>query len=338
MVGEMAVATLDSAPGREAGRPDGFDAFLDAPPTDQPSRDDGSLFQSVEVESDSGLLIELEPRVGRYQVLGLVGEGRYARVYKGYDPFLERSAAVKVLRSGSLGSDKMKERFLSEARALARLPHPRIVPFFEAGRDADLYYIAMALIEGENLGQLQARHRELLGPRRAAELVADLADALAYTHRHGIVHRDVKPENIQVDHCGRVYLMDFGIASRTDSGELSVNPGSTLTGTPAYLAPELASGDPIPILPTIDQYSLGVVFYELLCGRTPFSGHPLYVLFQAAHEDPPSPRSIEPTVPTCLADICLKALSRCPEQRYPSCDHISAGLRSWLGASGEERS
>ena len=140
-------------------------------------------------------------------------------------------------------------------------------------------------------------HSGLLGARRACEIVADLAEALAHAHRQGIVHRDVKPENIQLDHHGHAYLIDFGIACQAESGEFSVETGCTLTGTPAYLAPELAHGEHAVALPSSDQYSLGAVFYELLCGRTPFSGPSLYVLYQAANQKPPSPRSINPTIP-----------------------------------------
>ena len=329
-------ATLDSAPKRKAAWADDFDEFLDAPPLEQARRDDGHLFRPLETDADSGIFDELNPRLGRYDILGVLGEGRYARVYLGYDPFLERSVALKVLRLGSLRSDKMKERFLGEARALARLRHPRIAPVYEAGREGEAYYIAMALIDGQSLAQLLTGHSGLLGARHACEIVADLAEALAHAHRQGIVHRDVKPENIQLDHHCHAYLIDFGIACQAESGEFSVETGCTLTGTPAYLAPELAHGEHAVALPSSDQYSLGAVFYELLCGRTPFSGPSLYVLYQAANQEPPSPRSINPTIPPQLAAICLKTLSTRPDRRYPSCDHFSASLRSWMDAPGEE--
>ena len=147
----------------------------------------------------------------------------------------------------------------------------------------------MALIEGRSLADRLAEDGPL-PPVDAAGVAADLAEALAYAHALGVVHRDVKPANVRVDHRGDVYLMDFGIAYRPDSNELPLPPG-TILGTPAYVAPEQAEGgrraDP---LPASDQYSLGAVFYELLCGRPPFVGPPSYVLFHAIHREPPSPR------------------------------------------------
>ncbi len=266
----------------------------------------------------------------------MLGEGQYARVYRGYDPVLERAVALKVLRPGLLHQDQMRERFLGEARALARLRHPRIVPVFEVGCNADVYFIAMGLVEGESLAERRNRGASPLGVRRAAEIVADLAEALAHAHRQGIVHRDVKSLNIRLDRSGQVYLMDFSIAYRPDSGEICVDGGKR-TGTPAYVAPELARGLQPVILPASDQYSLGVVFYELLCGRPPFTGPPLYVLFQAANEQPPSPRSFDPTVPPRLAAICLKMLSKCPESRYASCDALCTSLRRWLKGTRRAR-
>ena len=164
---------------------------------------------------------------------------------------------------------------------------------------------------------------------RAVEIIAELAEALAYAHGLGIIHRDVKPANIRLDHQGAVYLMDFGIAYRPDSGEVPAPPG-TILGTPAYLAPEQAKGGQTSVLPASDQYSLGAVLYELLCGKPPFFGPPSYVLFHAIHEDPPSPRTIEPKVPRPLAAICQKAMAKRPDRRYASCQALADDLRRWL--------
>ena len=173
--------------------------------------------------------------------------------------------ALKVPRQRALNTTKALDRFLGEAKALARLRHPRIVPVYEAGCAGERYYIAMALIEGCSLAERLTERP--LAIHKAAELVAELAEALAYAHTQGVVHRDVKPANVRLDDHGAVYLMDFGIAYRPDSGEIPLAPGMIL-GTPAYLAPEQAQGGQT-VLPASDQYSLGVVFYELLCGRTP---------------------------------------------------------------------
>ena len=163
-------------------------------------------------------------QVGRFRVLGILGQGHHATVYRACDTILDRDVALKVPRRGVLRTAKSLERFLGEARAQARLRHPRIVPVYEAGRAGDQHYIAMALIEGCSLAERLAEG--LLPLRRAAEIVVELAEALAYAHAQGVVHRDVKPANVRVDTRGDVYLMDFGIAYRPDSDELPPPPGT----------------------------------------------------------------------------------------------------------------
>jgi eukaryotic-like serine/threonine-protein kinase len=279
----------------------------------------GSISTNITTEMGSGL--------GRFRIQSLLGVGEHATVYRAYDPILERDIALKVPRQGVLKTAKAITRFLGEAKALARLRHPRIVPVYEAGCAGERHYIAMALIEGRSLAEELANRP--IAHHRAAQIVADLAEALAYAHTEGIVHRDVKPANIRVDNNGAVYLMDFGIAYRPDSGEVSLPPGMIL-GTPAYLAPEQAQGGQGDVLPASDQYSLGVVFYELLCGQPPFSGPPSYVMFHTIHHVPPSPRTVAPIIPRSLAAICLKALAKCPDRRYRDCQHLADDLRRWL--------
>ncbi len=186
----------------------------------------------------------------------------------------------------------------------------------------------MALIEGQSLADRLAEGGPMV-PARAAAVAAELAEALAYAHAQGVVHRDVKPANVRIDGVGDVYLMDFGIAYRPDSNEQPLPPG-TILGTPAYVAPEQAESGRRDPLPASDQYSLGAVFYELLCGRPPFVGPPSYVLFHAIHHPVPSPRTVEPRIPRPLAAICLKALAKDPEHRYADCQGFADDLRRWL--------
>jgi serine/threonine protein kinase len=268
-------------------------------------------------------------RVGRYQVVGMIGQGQYSVVYRGHDPVLDRAVALKLPRAGALPAGKMSERLRGEGRALARLRHPAIIPVFELGQQKNQCFIAMALVEGTSLETNIQRNPRAIGVRRAAMIAADLADALDHVHAQGIVHRDVKPANVLLDHAGAVYLTDFGIASGPDVEPTGPAPG-TLLGTPAYTAPEQADGGDARALPASDQYSLGVLFYELLCGRTPFSGPPLYVLFQAMNQRPPSPCEIAPTTPSTLSEICLKALATAPSDRYRSCADFAQHLRAWL--------
>ncbi len=267
-----------------------------------------------------------ETQLGRFQIQSILGEGHHARVFRAYDPILQRDLALKLPREGVLKTAKAIDRFLGEARALARLRHPRIVPVYEAGCSGNQHYIAMALIEGRSLADHLAEG--VLGHDRVTEIVADLAEALAYAHDLGIVHRDVKPANVRLDHRGAVYLLDFGIAYLSDSGEVLLPPERIL-GTPAYMAPEQAQGGGIA-LPASDQYSLGSVFYHMLCGRPPFSGPPSYVIFHTIHDSPPSPDTIAPKTPRPLAAICLKALAKSPNRRYGDCWELAADLRRWL--------
>jgi eukaryotic-like serine/threonine-protein kinase len=266
-------------------------------------------------------------RLSRFEILDVLGEGHHATVYRAFDPFLERQVALKLPRPGAVHTARALDRFLGEARALARLRHPGIVPVYEAGRDGERHYIAMALIEGRSLAE---RISESPLPfQQSAKIVAELAEALAYAHGLGIIHRDVKPANIRLDNLDTVYLMDFGIAYLPDSGEIPT-PAGTILGTPAYLAPELAQGGQMEVLPASDQYSLGAVLYETLCGQPPFFGPPSYVLFHAIHHDPPCPRTIDSRIPRSLAAICQKAMAKQPDRRYSSCQALADDLRRWL--------
>ncbi len=269
-------------------------------------------------------------RLNRFEILDVLGEGHHATVYRAFDPFLERQVALKLPHPGTVHTARALARFMGEARALARLRHPQIVPVYEAGRDGERHYIAMALIEGHSLAERISERR--LPFQQSAKIVAELAEALAHAHGLGIIHRDVKPANIRLDNLDTVYLMDFGIAYLPDSGEIPT-PLGTILGTPAYVAPELAQGGQVEVLPASDQYSLGAVLYETLCGQPPFFGPPSYVLFHAIHHDPPSPRTIDSRIPESLAAICRKAMAKQPDRRYSSCLALADALRHWL--SGE---
>jgi serine/threonine protein kinase len=285
--------------------------------------------------SERSLGAVLPSRLGRFQVRALLGAGSCATVYRAFDPDLEREVALKVPHDATVAGSKAMARFLGEARALARLRHPSIVPVYEAGRSGRVPFLATAYVEGRTLGQVLED-----GPLesvRAAEIAAGLADALGYAHDLGVVHRDVKPANILVAPDGAVHLTDFGLAHRLDT-ETPARTG-VLIGTPAYVAPEQAEDQGESPLPVSDQYSLGVVLYEMLCGRAPFLGPPALVLYMARHDDPPTPRSLRPGLPRSLETICLKAMARDPSDRYPCCRALAADLRQWLttGRTGSTR-
>lgn len=265
--------------------------------------------------------------LGRFQVKQRLGAGAFGAVYLAYDPQLERDIALKVPQPGMMDTPKRVERFLREAKAAAQLRHPHIVPVFETGRDHEQYFIASAFIEGQPLaGAIGESGMEC---ERAARIVLKLADALEYAHGLGIVHRDIKPANVMLDKDDQPLLMDFGLAARAASTEKLTQDGTVL-GTPAYMAPEQAAGQQGEALPESDQYSLGVVLYELLTGKTPFEGPPQVVLYNVLHQEPPAPRTLRKDIPRDLETICLKSLNKKPERRYADCQALAADLRRWL--------
>jgi hypothetical protein len=267
------------------------------------------------------------PRIGRFVVRAHLGAGGYGDVYRAHDPRLDRDVALKVPRPGVLNTPARVERFLREAKAAARLSHPGIVPVHEAGQEGEVYYIASAFIPGRTLAD--ALRDGPFEARRAARVVADLAEALAHAHGQGIVHRDVKPANVLLDEQGHPHLTDFGLAHRQElAGQLTQD--GAIVGTPAYMAPEHARGGAAEAQPASDQYSLGVVLYELLTGRRPFAGGPGEMLFHALHTEPPPPRRFNPEVPADLETVCLKALAKDPAGRYAGCRELADDLRRWL--------
>ena len=267
-------------------------------------------------------------RIGRFEIRARLGSGQFGVVWRAYDPLLEREIALKSPHHGRFEEKKDQARALREAKAAAQLRHPHVVPVYEAGTDAEQFYIASALVRGQTLEEMA--ERRLPDVRTAARIVMDLAGALDYAHRLGIVHRDVKPANIMIDAQGDPQLMDFGLARLAESEEKLTRDG-TILGTPAYMPPEQAAGEHDRVGPASDQYSLGVVLYRLLCGQTPFSGSFPSVVFQVIHREPPSPRSLRPGVPRDLETICLKAMSKKLEDRYASCGQLADDLRRWLG-------
>jgi WD40 repeat protein len=265
--------------------------------------------------------------VGRFRIRTRLGAGSFGVVYLAYDPQLDRDVALKMPLPGTLDDPQRVERFLREARAAAQLRHPHIVPVYEAGGQPPDCYIASQFIPGRPLAAALAEGPLDCG--QAARVVRELAEALAYAHGLGIVHRDVKPANVMLDGQGRAHLMDFGLAHRRDSGDKLTQEGALL-GTPAYMAPEQVAGPAPSAAPAGDQYSLGVVLYELLCGQTPFDGPPEVVLFNAVHTEPPPPRRVKPQVPRDLETVCLKALAKEPARRYADCQALADDLRRWL--------
>lgn len=267
------------------------------------------------------------PRVlGRFELRRFLAEGSFGRVYEAYDPQLDRCVALKVAKMEQMDTNERVQRFIREARAAANLRHPHIVPVFDAGKEGDSFYIATAIIPGRTLAAALETGR--LSIQRAAELTCALAEALAYAHRRGVVHRDVKPANVLLDENDDPVLTDFGLAFREEDERLTHD--GALMGTPQYMAPEQARGQHGNALPASDQYSLGAMFFEMLTGRPLFEGSPHSVLFHHVQSPPRKPAALNPNVPPELEDICLRCLNKEPSDRYADCGQLSRALRHWL--------
>lgn len=264
--------------------------------------------------------------VSRFELREKIGRGAFGAVYRAYDPILARDVALKVPHQSVLEDETSVDRFLREGKAAAQLRHPNIVAVYDAGRDERCYFIASAFIEGRTLAQLLKDKG--LDFAEAVRIVRELASALDYAHSMGIVHRDVKPGNIMVDARGTALLADFGLA-RFETRDETLTQEGAIVGTPAYMAPEQADHQFGKVGPHSDQYSLGVVLYELLCGQPPFSGSAASVILQVIHEIPVAPRRLNSQIPNDLETICLKAMAKHPAQRYEGCGALAEDLRRW---------
>jgi serine/threonine protein kinase len=267
------------------------------------------------------------PSFGRYQILSELGRGAMGVVYKAHDPQIDRLVALKVLRKGRTISERARNRLLKEAQAIGRLSHPNIVTVFDAGQDHGTVFLAEEFVDGDSLHHYL--QHSALEPAAVISMGLQLAQALAYAHAQGIVHRDIKSYNIICQPDGRVKLTDFGIARIEDTkGGDATRPGQIM-GTPAYMAPELLSGAVADA--RSDLFSLGVVMYEAATGRRPFQGDTLVAVFGAIRESvPPLPHQLNPHLPVHLSTAIMACLAKDPAQRLQSGDELVEALRKCL--------
>ena len=263
---------------------------------------------------------------GRYELLGHLGKGGMAFVHHALDKNLQREVAIKILRDSLIEDPEFQARFLQEARSAANLAHPNIVTIYDFGYDNGRYFIVMEYIDGTDLKSLILRDNRL-NPEEAVDLMIQISAGVGYAHRAGLVHCDLKPQNILVGHDNRVKITDFGIARAL----ASIRPdefSEIVWGSPTYFAPEQAAG--ASPSPASDVYALGIILFEMLTGRPPFVASDPVLLAKLHQVTPPPPlRHLNPAISVTLEQIILKVLSKEPSARYRTADQFGRVLSSF---------
>ena len=270
-----------------------------------------------------------------YEHLTEIGRGGMGVVYQAHQRSLNRDVALKMMVRGVFASPDDLRRFRTEAESAAKLTHPHIVSVYEVGEQAGLPYFSMQLIDGETLAERISRNP--LAPREAAALLIPVCRAISYAHRSGVLHRDMKPSNILMDRSGHPYVSDFGLARIVEKAQglqplgLGHTRSGAILGTPGYMAPEQAVGDPSQIGPATDIYSLGAVLFAMLTGRPPFQcASPADAVIMALEHEPPPPRMLNPAIDVDLEMIVLKALQKPADLRYSTADELADDLQAFL--------
>jgi eukaryotic-like serine/threonine-protein kinase len=278
-----------------------------------------------------------QPRLlgGRYELDGIVGRGGMAEVFRARDIRLDRIVGVKTLRDDLARDQTFQARFRREAQSAASLNHPSIVAVYDTGEDMvgslPVPYIVMEFVDGRTLRDLLRDDRRLL-PERALEITDGVLRALDYSHRNGIVHRDIKPGNVMLTRTGDIKVMDFGIARAVADSQLTMTQTAQVIGTAQYLSPEQARGERVDA--RSDLYSTGCLLYELLTGRPPFTGDsPVAIAYQHVKEDPVPPSQIDPEVPAWADAIVLKAMRKDPADRYQSAGEMRNDIQRALSGA-----
>ena len=266
-------------------------------------------------------------KYGRYQLVDEIGQGAMGVVYRAHDPQINRQIALKLLRQDRVTSEDLVQRFLKEAQAMGGLSHPNIATVYDTGRDHGTIFIAMEILQGKSLRD-HMREKEL-HHNEIVHIGVQIAEALDFAHRKGIVHRDIKPSNIIIDPDGNAKITDFGIAHIEDPTITQQTIPGEILGTPLYMSPEQVKSNPVD--GRSDLYSLGILLYEMATGTSPFKGDNFASIFQAILQDtPPAPELNDSPMSRNLSTLIMKSLSKDPDQRFQTGLEMAQRLKACL--------
>jgi serine/threonine protein kinase len=294
--------------------------------------DETAMFGDSFADESDGARSTLLPgnTFGRYRIDRVLGEGAMGHVYQAQDSQLSRKVALKIPKINAQEDSKFIVRFLREARSAATLSHPNICPVYDVGEIDSTHFITMAYIQGHPLSEF-VNSEKPQRDRTVANVVRRIALALNEAHINGLIHRDVKPANVMIDHRNEPIIMDFGLARAIDGGDdARLTKDGAILGSPAYMSPEQIEGNDAKIGPGCDIYSLGVILYELLTGQLPFQGSVVSIIGQIVTSPPKNPCDLRADISPKLAKICLKAMSKKIEDRYSSMKEFADALMDFL--------